>query len=448
MTLIDWNEDRVLALAPDAASVSAGKKLTQPMRWPLLGQNEDQLWGECQGSGSKPYRVMVDMGGPAYKCSCPSRKFPCKHSLALILLALQTPSVITEQDVPDWMQDWLNQRSSRNEAQARKKDEPPSEKSLQKREKTALQRRQRAEEGLNFLETWLLDQLRRGLASLRHEPYRYFDQIAARLVDAQMPGLARRVAKLAEFPASSPDWGENLLTEMGLLFLLIRGMRQENLPPALQAELETQIGWMQNQEELQSLPGRHDHWQVGGVSYFQEGAMKARRLWLFGENTGQSGYLLDFAHGTQPFKTAYFPTQTLIGETVPFPGLPPHRLLVKAGAEVKMQSALPKVNFQSLKELQIARQLQFQAQPWKPLGAGWLASARLRPDGEDWLLEDSQGHFLPLAKAFRGGWEALALGGGAFFPCCVEWEGQELRPLMYSTPDESASFPFERTRTS
>nr|WP_279163542.1 SWIM zinc finger family protein [Rhodococcus erythropolis] len=28
---------------------------------------------------------MVDLRGPAYKCSCPSRKFPCKHALGLLV---------------------------------------------------------------------------------------------------------------------------------------------------------------------------------------------------------------------------------------------------------------------------------------------------------------------------------------------------------------------------
>jgi uncharacterized Zn finger protein len=27
--------------------------------------------------------VSVDLSGPAFRCTCPSRKFPCKHGLAL-----------------------------------------------------------------------------------------------------------------------------------------------------------------------------------------------------------------------------------------------------------------------------------------------------------------------------------------------------------------------------
>ena len=55
--------------------------------WPLTGAEAgDGVWGECQGSAAAPYRTAVDLSGPAYRCSCPSRKFPCKHALALLLL--------------------------------------------------------------------------------------------------------------------------------------------------------------------------------------------------------------------------------------------------------------------------------------------------------------------------------------------------------------------------
>ncbi len=40
--------------------------------------------GLCAGSGKDPYQTVVDLG-PRYQCSCPSRKFPCKHALALLL---------------------------------------------------------------------------------------------------------------------------------------------------------------------------------------------------------------------------------------------------------------------------------------------------------------------------------------------------------------------------
>ncbi|MCB1718739.1 MAG: SWIM zinc finger family protein, partial [Candidatus Competibacteraceae bacterium] len=68
-------------LAPDSASLKAAQKLLSSRNWPLLGSNEQALWGHCLGSGSKPYLVRIELDEPAFKCSCPSRKFPCKHAL-------------------------------------------------------------------------------------------------------------------------------------------------------------------------------------------------------------------------------------------------------------------------------------------------------------------------------------------------------------------------------
>ena len=77
-----------MAAAPDSASQVAGRKLARPGPWSSIGGSDGLLWGECQGSGKTPYRVTVDTGTRRYQCSCPSRKFPCKHALALLFLRL------------------------------------------------------------------------------------------------------------------------------------------------------------------------------------------------------------------------------------------------------------------------------------------------------------------------------------------------------------------------
>ena len=83
---MDWSAETVEGLAPDAASVTAARKLARPAPWSATGYDERAVWGLCKGSGARPYQTQVDLSGPAYKCSCPSRKFPCKHALALLLL--------------------------------------------------------------------------------------------------------------------------------------------------------------------------------------------------------------------------------------------------------------------------------------------------------------------------------------------------------------------------
>jgi len=95
--------DQILALSPDDSSAKAAKGLLAPAKWPMLGHDEVAIWGECQGSGSKPYQVIIEVSGPSFKCSCPSRKFPCKHGLALYLLLAQKESAFTANTQPQWV---------------------------------------------------------------------------------------------------------------------------------------------------------------------------------------------------------------------------------------------------------------------------------------------------------------------------------------------------------
>src|SRR3954471_8199181 len=106
-----WTAATVEGLAPDAASVVAARKLARPAPWSDVGHDERAVWGLCKGSGSKPYEVQVDQNGRAYKCSCPSRKFPCKHAVALLLLAAD--GAVPERRQPAWVGEWLESRVAR-----------------------------------------------------------------------------------------------------------------------------------------------------------------------------------------------------------------------------------------------------------------------------------------------------------------------------------------------
>src|SRR4051812_47929336 len=104
-----WTSQRVLALAPDPASAKAGQGLATARKWASLGFDGRAAWGECQGSGAKPYQVQVDLAEPAFKCSCPSRKFPCKHGIGLMLLFAS--DAFARGARPAWVEQWLAGRS-------------------------------------------------------------------------------------------------------------------------------------------------------------------------------------------------------------------------------------------------------------------------------------------------------------------------------------------------
>jgi uncharacterized Zn finger protein len=101
---MQFTEEQITQLAPDASSLKAGKDLANDGKWLNFQANDRVLWGEVQGSGKDPYRTQVDLQHIAFKCSCPSRKFPCKHGLGLLFLVARKNNQIPEvAEEPAWV---------------------------------------------------------------------------------------------------------------------------------------------------------------------------------------------------------------------------------------------------------------------------------------------------------------------------------------------------------
>lgn len=83
------SEQEIAGLAPNAAAVANGRKISSGGGFVSRMRSEDDTFymGECRGSGKSNYIVSADFiqeGAPVFRCSCPSRQFPCKHSIALL----------------------------------------------------------------------------------------------------------------------------------------------------------------------------------------------------------------------------------------------------------------------------------------------------------------------------------------------------------------------------
>jgi uncharacterized Zn finger protein len=188
-----YTRDEVLRLAPDSGSAKSGQDLAQLRKWGLLEGDGATLWGECQGSGAKPYRVQIDLTEPAFKCSCHSRKFPCKHGLGLLLIFATTPEAFVAAERPAWVQEWLASREARATKAAEKQTREPKPRDLEAQSKRREKRIDRAKAGFADLSAWMHDLIRSGIRSVPTKGFEFFDSQARRLVDAQAPGAARLV---------------------------------------------------------------------------------------------------------------------------------------------------------------------------------------------------------------------------------------------------------------
>lgn len=307
-TELRWTADQVLALAPDAASHTAGARLATRAPWSGAGASASAVWGLCAGSGSRPYQTVVDLRGPAFACSCPSRKFPCKHALGLLLLWAggDLEAVPAGAAAPEWAEQWLAARRKKAEAApaapAAGEEPEPAPPGAEAARRRAERRAVRVEGGAVELEQRLTDLLRGGLAGADRTGYQQWDEIAARMVDAQAPGLAARVRALGAVPVTGGDWPSRMLEETGLLHLLARGFfGRERLPVPLAETVRTRIGFTVDSAELLAGPRVRGQWLVLAQYDTADERLTTRRIWLYDEASARFALLLSFgAAGRAP----------------------------------------------------------------------------------------------------------------------------------------------------
>lgn len=433
-----WTTEQVLALAPDPTSAKSGRGLATRQKWVALGCQTSFVWGECQGSGKAPYRTQIDLSEPAFKCSCPSRKFPCKHGLGLFLLFAEQPQEINEAEPPTWVIDWANSRSQRAEKQA--------EKHAQQKEKAAdpiaqakraAQRQQKVSAGVQDLRLWLEDRVRQGFATLPQESYQVWDTIAARMVDAQAPGLARHLRELGSTIHSGSGWCDRALEQCGRLYLLLEGFdRLESLPMAVQSDLRTQIGWSISQDEVLTGTAHADLWLVVGQQTQEEERLKTRRTWLSGIINNRFALLLDFAHGSQSFEQSLIPGSALEAEVVFYPSAYPVRALIKTRQEAILLSKTPPGSESITTAIATYGEALTQC-PWIERFPLLLQAVVPQRVGETWLIHDQQGAVIPLSAQLEPTqkWQLLALSGGHPVSLFGEWNGTALLPLSVWVED-------------
>ncbi len=298
-------------MAPDQRSLTAASKLMKPAKWPLLrlSQGDHLIWGECQGSGANPYRISVNIEDKGYKCSCPSRKFPCKHVLALLWMFADDGSTFApDTTLPQWVQDWLARRRTPKgtvtptgglegdqhksigaaKLQKAKKKDPAA---LKRAEAAAGKRKTEREKSIRLaigeLDQWLSDQLGHGLASLASDLSDRCRMVAIRMVDAKASGLGSWLDNLPSryYALPEPKRADFLIEEFGKLYLLGRAyLQQDELPELLRADVRRLVGWSQNRAELlEDKQAQHvdGHWTVLTVlSEIQNDGLQRFETWL------------------------------------------------------------------------------------------------------------------------------------------------------------------------
>lgn len=445
-----WQVEQVFALAPKPSSLTAAQPLAVPSRWAGSGADERAVWGRCAGSGAEPYECVVDHVSVAFRCSCPSRVLPCKHALALLLLWAR--GQVASATAPAFATTWLAQRATvsvpeppappagetsapegagpeQPAAAGADTPSPPMPPGVGRDDRIA-----RMAAGLAELDRWLDDRVRTGLADPALARYATWDQLAARLIDAQVGGLANRVRRLAGVVGAHPEWHQQVLAELGALHLLATaGRRMGGLSPALADSVAAAIGWqVRHADVLAGVPST-DHWVVMGRSDVREDRIEVRRIWLRGQATGAWAMLLSFAAYGQSLDTSWSVGTSVHADLFRYPGALGLRAL--AGRHHEAPVPAGPVGGCSIAAACAQVGAAVAAEPWVERFPLCVVAAPARSAGR-WVLTDATGS-LPLVDGASGIGALLACSEGAALPVTAEWTSSGLVPLTAHLADRA-----------
>ncbi|WP_121181929.1 SWIM zinc finger family protein [Nocardiopsis sp. Huas11] len=402
------------------------------------------VWGECKGSGSKPYLAAVHLdGGPAFKCSCPSRKIPCKHVLGLLALWAQE-EVQTREERPEWVAKWLAGRAARRTRPEAAPVDP-------KRAAATLRAREEAVAGgMDELRLWLDDQIDAGLAEAPKHGYDHWDRMAKRLVDAKAGGAA---ALVSELPGAVREqgWPEAVLDRLGRLHLLVNAyravaaapeeMKEESKAPSAgdggrrageelgartRGVVRARAGITTRVEEVLAEGERvRDTWQVLGRRDVgtADPDIRARRVWLRGRGTGRIALSLAFARPEQAPASPFRDATEADTELAFYPD--GHRAVPVDDGHHAAPAAPPEAG--TVAEALDSYAAALAEDPWRDSWPVVLGAAAPALDGR-WYLADPSGAALPLSDPEP--WRLLAVTGGHPATVAGEWSPREgLTPL-------------------
>jgi hypothetical protein len=255
------SEQSIAEMAPNDKALLDARGLLKKGALTKLAKSDDGslVFGLCQGSGSSPYKVSMDLATatdrPTLRCSCPSRQFPCKHQLGLMLAFVREgsrfPVAAPPADLLDKRQRLIEQRSDKTSTE--KPEAPPKiDRPQAKKTATAAQLKKTKEQSdtLETLEQFVIDLVASGLGGLTDKSIGALETQTKRLADADMRGAALRTLQRLVALLSEVDEDDDEESRKAL-----RGLSEER--QARISALVTQL-WVTIRRGKRALEGKRE----------------------------------------------------------------------------------------------------------------------------------------------------------------------------------------------
>jgi SWIM zinc finger len=397
-----WSREGVLSHAPDRASARAAAALADIQAWRDTGADPSSVWGVWTG-GSQAYQIVVDLSSPpAYACSCPSRKVPCKHTLGLLLQ--WSAGKVLPGEPPDFVAAWLRTQSAR-------RSQPPPE-GRQTGEladpvaaaKRATARAERVASGLDELDQWLCDQVRGGIAGLERAGY-------------------------------APS---RVLEQLGALHLLVQAHRRlDQLPADLAATVRARIGYSVSKAEVLALPGVLDHWFAVGMVDTAEYRLDTRRVWLHGAVSGRWAVIISFAPPGGMLDAMVMAGHVLHATLHFYPGAGQFRALL--GEQISATAGPTMPPAESFADVRVRFAQLVASDPWAVRMPAAIKAVPV-PGARGWRLRADDGTCCDIVDLPEEPWPLLARSAGEPIEVFGEWTTRGFRPLSLLGADATEPF--------
>lgn len=244
------SEQFISNLAPNAAATNNAKKISTKGGFVKLSHSADDTFymGQCKGSGKSDYITSVDFieeTSPVFRCSCPSRQFPCKHSLALLFeIAAKKNFEVCE--IP---QDILDKRKKKETREAKKQEKEEAIKngtiveknaaSIKKSKAAKTKKIKKQLEGLKLTEDMIRNLLQVGLGTIGGNSIKSYTDLAKQLGDYYLSGPQNYVKQLiAEIEDFKKDGEERHYREAVNILVKLRALVKKS-ETYLNAKLES-----------------------------------------------------------------------------------------------------------------------------------------------------------------------------------------------------------------
>ena len=284
--------------------------------------------------------------------------------------------------------------------------------------------------GAEQLHRWLKDIIHTGILEQDFSEDS-LSEVAARMVDAKMGSIGRRIRQLAYLDRSNPQWADNLMQRLAQLYLFtINFKKLSTQTQAMQMTLLTWAGLNIRKKDLNPEKGIEDVWYVVGLDHRQEEQLNIRKTWLVGMQSKRFAALIDFAFGRTKFDVDYSFGPGFRGRLNYFPSTFPLRAALFSVEQVKL-SQITFPAFDSIDGFLDQFAAGLAKNPWLDAFPCSLQEVRITYESNDFFAVDAELKQMPLRGQTEVLWSLLSVAAGKSIRIFGEWNGHSLKVMSW-----------------